>query len=246
MKNIFFLFVFCFPIFIQSQSLTGSELLEKSIQYHDPNGNWATFSAKLNFEGERPKSQFRDKTIVKIDLPNQYFQATDYRGENVFMREVVGEDCNIKLNNKSEIPEEKIKTFRLTCDRAKMFRNYYTYLYGLPMKLKDPGTNIDKTVKNDSFQNQECHSIRVTYDEAVGKDIWYFYFDKKSYALIGYRFYHDESKNDGEYIILKEKEEVAGIKIPKIRHWYYNSDDKFLGADYLMSGETFSHKVQND
>jgi len=73
----------------------------------------------------------------------------------------------------------------------------------------------------------------------VGKDIWYFYFDKKTVALIGYRFYHDESKNDGEYITLDGEEIIQGIRIPKNRKWYYNKDDKFLGADFLISGKAY-------
>jgi len=56
--------------------------------------------------------------------------------------------------------------------------------------------------------------------------------------LIGYRFYHEEAKNDGEYITLEGEESVQGIKIPKNRHWYYNKDDKFLGADFLVRGTT--------
>jgi len=83
---------------------------------------------------------------------------------------------------------------------------------------------------------KECLSIRVTYEEAVGEDIWHFYFDKNSYALIGYRFYHEEEKNDGEYITLDGETMVQGIKIPQNRHWYYNKDDKFLGADFLIKG----------
>ncbi len=28
------------------------------------------------------------------------------------------------------------KAKNMTCDRATLYKNYYTYLYGLPMKLK--------------------------------------------------------------------------------------------------------------
>ena len=52
--------------------------------------------------------------------------------------------------------------------------------------------------------------------------------------MIGYRFFHDESKKDGEYISLYGEEIVQGIKIPKNRFWFYNKDDKFLVADLLL------------
>ena len=52
--------------------------------------------------------------------------------------------------------------------------------------------------------------------------------------MIGYRFYHDESKNDGEYITLEGEIEIEGIKMPKDRYWYMNVNDRFLGADLLV------------
>ena len=79
----------------------------------------------------------------------------------------------------------------------------------------------------------------MTYDPTVGEDIWYFYFHPTTYALIGYRFYHEEAKNDGEYITLEGEEVVQDIKIPKNRHWYYNKNDQFLGADFLIRGNKY-------
>ena len=74
----------------------------------------------------------------------------------------------------------------------------------------------------------------MTYEAEVGEDIWYFYFDPANYAMIGYRFYHDESKNDGEYITLDGETIVNKIRFPQTRKWYINADDTFLGADILV------------
>jgi hypothetical protein len=118
-------------------------------------------------------------------------------------------------------------------------KNYYTYLYGLPMKLKDPGTLIDPKVERRSFKGKEYLVLKVKYEEGVGKDIWYFYFDPKSYALKVYQFYHDETKNDGEYILLSGIESAIGIKMPKTRAWYLNKDNKYLGTDVLVKVASF-------
>jgi hypothetical protein len=48
-----------------------------------------------------------------------------------------------------------------------------------------------------------------------------------------YQFFHDESKNDGEYILLSEEEIIEDIKIPKIRKWYYIKEDGYLGTDVI-------------
>jgi len=114
-----------------------------------------------------------------------------------------------------------------------MFKNYYTYLYGLPMKLKDPGTILDSKIQTKTFKGKKYLVLKATYKAEVGDDIWYFYFDPETYAMEVYQFFHDESINDGEYILLKDQEEINGIKMPKTRAWYYNKDDKYLGTDVL-------------
>ena len=47
------------------------------------------------------------------------------------------------------------------------------------MKLTDAGTKIGE-VKSDAFAGAAVHALRVTYEEAVGGDTWYFYFDSES------------------------------------------------------------------
>jgi len=224
-------FVFSFGI-ATSQKLSGPELLDKAIAFHDPNNLWKSFNGKLEVKMETPESSDRLSTIV-LDLPNSKFNIRVTKDEDFYTYKLQGDSCSISLNGSSNISEEDIKKFRLSCDRAKMYRNYYTYLYGLPMKLKDSGTIVHEKVKRKTFKNKEYLVLKITYNKEVGDDIWYFYFDPLTYAMEVYQFYHDESKNDGEYILLNGMEEINGIQMPKIRNWYYNKDDKFLGADVL-------------
>ncbi len=111
--------------------------------------------------------------------------------------------------------------------------NYYTYLYGLPMKLKDEGTNIDPKIEKKSFKGKEYLVLKVTYEETVGSDIWFFYFDPKTYAMEVYQFFKKDKPDSGEYILLTGMETINDIKMPKTRAWYYNKDDKYLGTDIL-------------
>ena len=106
------------------------------------------------------------------------------------------------------------------------------------MKLKDKGTNIDTKVERKSFKGKDYLVLKATYDETVGSDVWYFYFDPKTYAMEVYQFYKTDDndnvkQNSGEYILLTEEETVNGIKMPKVRAWYYNKDDNYLGTDTL-------------
>jgi len=40
------------------------------------------------------------------------------------------------INGNTNPSEELKKKFSLSNERANLYKNYYTYLYGLPMKLK--------------------------------------------------------------------------------------------------------------
>jgi hypothetical protein len=232
LKSIFlYVFLFCTTISF-AQELTGQQLLEKAIQYHDPNGNWETFNGTLQITMETPKNPDRVSTI-KINLPQEYFYVKATRGEQTTEYTVEKENCMISHNGKSNLSDDILKENNLSCKRANLFKNYYTYLYGLPMKLKDEGTIIDPKVQKKTFKGKEYLVLKVTYTEKVGKDIWYFYFDPTTYTMEVYQFFKNESKNDGEYILLTEEIVVNDIKMPKKRAWYYNKDNGYLGTDIL-------------
>ncbi len=81
--------------------------------------------------------------------------------------------------------------------------------------------------------------LKVTYDATVGSDVWYFYFNPKTYAMEVYQFFKTddsgkEKPDTGEYILLSEEVLVNGIKIPRVRAWFYNKDNKYLGTDILV------------
>ncbi|UJH68862.1 DUF6503 family protein [Allomuricauda sp. SCSIO 65647] len=222
------------PIF--AQNLTGPELLEKAIEYHDPEGYWPTFQADFQVVMKTPNSSDRT-SVISLDVPKGRF-SLDVKKDDVFYRyELQGGDCTITLNGNVEISEENRKEHHLNCERAQLYKNYYTYLYGLPMKLKDPGTIVHQNVERKRFKDKEYLALKVEYDQEVGDDVWYFYFDPTTYAMEVYQFFHDESKNDGEYILLENVQEINGIKMPKVRAWYYNKDDTYLGTDILTALE---------
>ncbi len=220
----------CSPLL--SQNITGPELLEKSIQYHSPNAEWRYFKAGLHLTETRPNGTDR-KTHVHFNNEESFFELIQKRDGHKLVHTFEREGCFHKLNGSSKISDADREKHKLNCERTRLLRDYYLYLWGLPMKLADYGTIVHEEVVPTDFQGNEVLAMKVTYDESVGKDIWYFYFDPTSYALVGYRFYHDESKNDGEYITLEGEEIINGVRFPKTRKWYYNKDDKFLGADIL-------------
>ena len=236
MKRILlFFYGLSLPLFVIGQLPSAQNILEKSIQYHDPAGQWGTGMHWLSLRETRPDSKDRF-TTCQFNLLKSSFEMNQTREEDKIVRGVQNDQCTHQLNGSSTLTKEQVKKHRLDCPRTKLLRDYYIYLWGLPMKLKDPGTQISETVQETSFQDKDCYALKVTYDPEVGEDIWYFYFDKSTFAMIGYRFYHEEAKNDGEYITLQGETMVGKMRLPKTRNWYINKDDRFLGADILEEG----------
>jgi len=219
----------CSNNYIQLEAI---ELLSKSISYHDSKNIWNKSRLLMNIEMTRPNRPKRN-TQVEIDISNSYFKSKVLQEENEIEQMIENEVCKITFNGNTSFSIDEIEKHKLTCQYALKMRGYYTYLYGLPMKLKDPGTIIHPEVNSKVFKGKKYLVLKVDYEQSVGSDRWYFYFNPKSYALEAYQFFHDENKNDGEYILLSDEKEINGIKMPKIRSWFYNKDDQYLGTDTL-------------
>ncbi|RAJ14324.1 DUF6503 family protein [Arenibacter echinorum] len=232
MRYLLLMICFSFASGSLGQEISGSELLDKAIQYHDPNDNWHSFKSDFTVIMESPKG---DKRIsqLNIDLPASTFKLTTDKDGKTIEQGMVRDSCILKIDGIAIISEKDRASHNISCERAKKMRDYYTYLYGLPMKLKDPGTLVDPIVETKTFKDKEYLTLKITYSEEVGRDTWYFYFDPSSYAMEAYQFFHDESKNDGEYIVLSGEEMINNVKMPKVRAWYYNKNDQYLGTDIL-------------
>jgi len=237
MRIQFIILFFFIADYASGQTISGKELLDKAIAYHDPNNNWQSFRDTLNVTMQMPNKPDRISKII-INLPEElfYVKATN---DTITTEYILNKkECSFTFNGQKEISEAAIKENKLSCERANLYKNYYTYLYGLPMKLKDEGTIIDEKIERKTFKGIEYLVLKVTYDQAVGNDIWYFYFNPETYAMEIYQFFKTDEKgkikkDSGEYILLTEEATISNIKMPKNRAWFYNKDDGYLGTDSL-------------
>ena len=220
---------------IQAQEITGQELLAKTIEFHDPNGHWSAFVSNLKMTETRPNGTDRS-SVISINNLTGDFKVEGKSDSLMITRGVKNDSCYVLVNGSASFDEALVKQYRLKCERSTMFKNYYVYLYGLPMKLTDDGTIIDEKVETVDFTGAQYYKLRVTYEKEVGSDIWYFYINPETYAMEAYQFYHDESTGKGEYITLDGMVEIQGIKFPKARKWFTNLEDKHLGTDTIVSG----------
>lgn len=232
MKEILSLFIGLIGLGLVAQDLSAEAILKKSVAYHDPNGNWATFKGELSITMQTPNRPDRH-THLEWDFPREFFKSTVTQGGVTTQSQWEKGRCTHWYENSTSFSDAIAQKHRLNCTITTKMRNYYTYLYGLPMKLKDPGAQLDPKVLRRKLNGETFLCLRVTYTEEVGKDTWYFYIDPESYQLRHYQFYHNESEGDGEYILLSGEEIIQGIRMPKTRAWYTNADDRYLGTDVL-------------
>lgn len=228
---------FIFTLFILSTlslraQITATEALQKSIQYHDPQGEWPAFQGTLFFEFENPEGT-RSPSKVLIDLPNHIFRQVDSRKEKEIVRFEGKDTCYATYDGGTAFSAEEAQKLRLTCESVQMYRDYFTYLYGLPMKLTDPGTIIQEKIIDTTLLQARHLAIKVTYEAEVGGDIWLFYLDPNTYALKAYQFYRDEESKKGEVILLSGEYTYRNFIIPRHRSWYTFPANKFLGTDRL-------------
>lgn len=236
-RNTFLFIIVLNSLSVTCQTMTSTQLLEKAIDYHDPNGNWKTFNDQFIVEMSTPNAPKRTSEI-SINLPSQYFKVVATRDTITTSYVVDKDNCYMSYNGVA-VDSAMAKSKNMSCDRAKMYKNYYTYLYGLPMKLKDPGTNISYPIENRTFKGKTYLVLKATYDASVGSDVWYVYFDPETYEMQVYQFFKTDEYgkvifDSGEYILLSETEQVSNIKMPKLRAWYYNNGDTYLGTDTLL------------
>ncbi|HEV8079142.1 MAG TPA: DUF6503 family protein [Chitinophagaceae bacterium] len=213
----------------------GKNLLKKVIAYHDPKGNWAKLKAKFylsNTSRDGKENNFE----LELDNKTGYFCHISHKDGKEIVKGFSNGKEFFLVDNKKDFTEDDKKKYKLNNESVKGIRNFYGYLYGLPMKLKDAGVNVDETVNTEEVDGKTYPTIRVSYDPAVGKDNWFFYCDPQTSALKAYRFNHGKPES-GEYILLDQEININGIRLPKIRKWYLNKDNKYLGTDNLLKAE---------
>ena len=218
---------------LQAQEIGGKELLKKSLNYHDPQSEWSSLKASVYYDEYRADNTIR-KSVVRFDNTSDRFKMERTNDKVVITRGTVGDSCYVLVNGSAEYDEELDQTYNLSCERSFLYRDYYLYMQGLPMKLKDPGTIIHDQVGQEQFMGMNYHKLKVTYQEDVGSDTWYIYINPDTYAVEAYQFFHDEAVGDGEYITLEGEVKVGNMLWPETRKWYTNKEDKYLGKDVIV------------
>ena len=209
------------------------ELLARAIAFHDPDSRWASHIFQLEWYGTGSDGSERVSVDLTLHPDGKQFKLNGRYQGSTLEYEADAEKWTASVDGVSDPSPEAREKMRLHREDGWFWRSYYAFLVGMPMKLRDPGTQIDPDPIPTTFQGHDVLALRVTYDQEVGTDTWYFYLDPETAQVVGCRFYHDEEANDGEYIVWEGLIESDGVRLPRHRRWYVNEDDRFLGTDEI-------------
>lgn len=214
---------------------SASSIIEQSIQYHDPKGNWSKFKANLNFNSivERNGKVDTSDRHVHLDISkNNFYMNLDVNRDRaeLFLNK---KECGGQFLDKSKNQQSVLNENNLTCDRAKMYNSYYRYLLGMPMKLRDPGTIIHDDVMEIDYKGKLYDVIKVTYEPNVGTYTWLFYFDKETRALDLMEFSKDGTFQNGETIELNNKLSYQKMILPGQLKWLVLPERNFLAEENI-------------
>ena len=219
----------------QSEPTYDSQLLERTLAYHDPEGNWPQLKTRLYLSSADTAGQ-ENTFEIEMDNSTGYFAHISRQDGKEVVKGIANGEKFYLLDGKKEISEADREKYNLTPEAVDWVHRFYGYLYGLPMKLTDAGANVKDTAREEKMEGKTYKVLQVNYDAAVGSDNWFFYLNPDTYAMEAYRFNHGKPES-GEYILLDQELVVDGIRIPKVRKWYWNKNNGYLGTDTLIKAE---------
>ena len=104
---------------------------------------------------------------ITINLPAEYFSFTAVR-DSITQGYILSKNtCILHYINK-ELSQEESENKNVPSEHATFYKNYYTYLYGLPIKLKDKGTYLNPEIERKRFKGKELKFFRFILFNKLG------------------------------------------------------------------------------
>lgn len=224
-------------VFAQKQVMDARNLLEKSIAYHDPQGNWPGFSGTIYLRGQLPERK-PSYSVISFNNKKDLYKATRKIHGKMITGGVSQGACFAQINGDSHLSTESVEIYHLECEEILKMRNFHLHMLGMPMKLLEPGIRIEPKVRMTSFDGISCYELTVRYHKSAARESWKYYFNPNTYALKGYRYSPGDTREgvNGDFVILEDELEIDEIKFPKLRKWY-NAAHSPIGTDELMEGK---------
>jgi len=208
-------------------------VLDLAIAFHDPEGRWGSGSFAFTIEETRPDGTSQ-RSHLELANGERRFELQTERGGRRLALHVDGDEVSVLADGGAVVSGAEPEGLDLSAAQILRLRDHYLYLYGLPMKLRDPGTLLDPLARRTTFRGGDALELRVSYDPEVGSDRWTFLVDPLHYSLLAGRVEHAAEADDGEIIVFDGLVEVDGLRLPRTRRRTTNRDRRDLGTDTIL------------
>lgn len=217
----------------KSHSFTSSELINKCIAYHDPNGLWSGYSGKVRCVNVRSDVIYDE--IIEINNATGYYKSSLKTPDVRIIRGIRNNVAFRSVNGDSTLTEKEMQDRGLTDTMIRFWHVHHLGHFGLPMQFKKSGVSISDTVETEKFDDRECLVIKGTgKKDAVinpyyeGK--WKIYIDSQNFSVRGV-----EMKSvmfNATYVTAFEGTlNLNGLVVPKVKIGSDKNDQSLVSTD---------------
>ena len=230
---VFFLLISIASCTSSEKQVSGKELLEKSIQHHDPKSQWST--AEFTLRIQEPRIQNPERfSLVYVNNKNGAFKLMRNRGEKVASYGVNAEgNVTVLLDNKSVEDSLAIQKYLLQPERVNIYKNSYQTMLGLPMSLNSSLVSKTGTTSKTNFNGTTAYKLDIELKRKVFSNHWTLYFSDKDFSLLGIDIISLDDPENGERLYFEKSIQIGDMTIPRMKHWY-DLNETYLGSDVIV------------
>ena len=195
------LLISCQP---KEKEYSGKEILEKSIQKHDPRGQWNTAEFTLRIQEPRLQNPVRF-SLVYLNNKTNAFKLMRNREDKIASYGINDKGIiTVLLDTKAVEDSISIQRYLLQEARVKVYQNSYQTMLGLPMTLNNDFIENIRTVSKESFNGKSAFKLELTLKRKVFSDRWNVYFSQDDFTLLGIDVVSHDNPSQGERLYFEK------------------------------------------
>ena len=210
-------------------------ILSQVNKVYDADQRWSGSAIHIHIQEPRIGNPAR-YTKLRMDHAADYFEMERQKDIGTIKRIITPKkESKISVNGQIDLSPEIQEKYALNLQRTQRSRNFYTIMYGLPMSINDTFWKTIEPAQKAHFEGQEVYRINIELKEEMISKHWTLITSVATNKLLAIEFNHPEDpENAGEFIKFHEEYEFDGIKIPRVRNWYAQGTNEYLGTDVIV------------
>lgn len=213
--------------------LSGKEIIDKSIQKHDPNGQWQKANFALRIQEPRLQNPTR-YSVIMLNNANGSFSLERNRDKSISIHRIDSAGNATTLFDGNIVTDSiLIKKYRLDPSRNFGYRRFYQSLMGLPMSLATEKLDSIGSVSETVFNGVDSYKVAIELEEPLFSKHWKLFFSKSDFSLVGLEMVFPDDPSKGERLYFEGSIDINGFSIPRHKHWH-DLSDTYHGSDVIV------------